>query len=357
MSCYTLFNRQDILLLPLSHRGSDLHWSDCLSLDSPHPLMLSTDLRRLSGMILDARRGGYPVILLLGGHPIKLGLSRFLIDLVDADSSLTSPPTAPASSTTSSWPSSAAPPRDVPRWLSAGQFGLWRETSRLNDIIAQAAREGEGLGEAVGRVIEEERFPHRDLSLAAACWRTGVPLTCHVTVGADIIHAHPNCDGAALGQASYTDFLIFARAIQDLEGGVLPQRRQRRDRPGGVPQGPVDGPQRRPPEGRAASATSPRRSSTSPPCPRTGARARRARTTRFYYNRGFKTVLVRAVADGGQSFYVRGDHRADHPRPLGSPRQPRGPGRIAPAAQQTQTFPTTRETTHAVDNPTGPGPP
>jgi hypothetical protein len=56
---------------------------------------------------------------------------------------------------------------DVPRWLSAGQFGLWQETGRLNDIIREAARRGEGLGEAVGRVIEEERFENRDLSLAS----------------------------------------------------------------------------------------------------------------------------------------------------------------------------------------------
>jgi hypothetical protein len=69
----------------------------------------------------------------------------------------------------------------------------------VNDIIRHAAQCGQELGEAVGRTIEEEAFPHRDLSVAAACWRKGVPLTCHVTIGADIIHAHPNCDGAALG--------------------------------------------------------------------------------------------------------------------------------------------------------------
>src|SRR5204862_6031753 len=98
---------------------------------------------------------------------------------------------------------------DVARWIQAGQFGLWQETSRLNDIIREAARRDEGLGETVGRVIEEERFPQRELSIAAACWRKGIPCTCHVSIGSDIIHCMPNCDGAALGQTSYTDFLIF----------------------------------------------------------------------------------------------------------------------------------------------------
>src|SRR5262245_38628350 len=64
-------------------------------------------------------------------------------------------------------------------------------------------------------------LPYRGLSVAAAAWRCGIPLTCHVTIGADIIHAHANCDGAALGQASYTDFRLFARAIAELEGRRL----------------------------------------------------------------------------------------------------------------------------------------
>ena len=95
----------------------------------------------------------------------------------------------------------------------AASAALHRALSTAVDFASQAARNGEGLGEAVGRVIQEENFPNRDLSLAAACWRNGIPLTCPVTIGADILHAHPNCDGAALGQPSSTDFLLFARSI------------------------------------------------------------------------------------------------------------------------------------------------
>jgi predicted nucleic acid-binding protein len=32
-----------------------------------------------------------------------------------------------------------------------------------------------------------------------------------------------------------------------------------------------------------------------------------------YYFRPYKTLLVRTVADGGRSFYIRGDHRATIP--------------------------------------------
>jgi hypothetical protein len=166
--------------------------------------------------ITAARWANLPLVLFLGGHPIKLGLSRYLVDLIERrivthlatnGSGLIHDFELAAFGGTS---------ENVARWIQAGQFGLWRETGRLNDIIAEGARRGEGLGEAIGRTIEEEQLPHRHLSIAAAGYRAGVPVTCHVTIGADIIHAHPNCDGAALGATSYRDFLLFANSILGL---------------------------------------------------------------------------------------------------------------------------------------------
>jgi hypothetical protein len=37
------------------------------------------------------------------------------------------------------------------------------------------------------------------------------------------------------------------------------------------------------------------------------------KTDAIYYFRPYKTVLVRTVADGGESHYIRGDHRATIP--------------------------------------------
>src|SRR5258708_34578868 len=109
----------------------------------------------------------------------------------------------------------------VDRYIRAGEFGLGRETGDLNDWIREAAAESLGLGENVGRRIDASNYPHRDLSVFAAAWRAGVPVTVHAGIGYDIIHEHPNCDGAALGAASYRDFLIFTRTVERLEGRVL----------------------------------------------------------------------------------------------------------------------------------------
>ncbi len=37
------------------------------------------------------------------------------------------------------------------------------------------------------------------------------------------------------------------------------------------------------------------------------------KTNPYYYYRPWKTILVRTVADGGESFYIKGDHRLTFP--------------------------------------------
>src|SRR5947199_9563257 len=91
----------------------------------------------------------------------------------------------------------------------------------MNDVARAAACDGLGLGEALGRTILDGDFPHKGISVLAAAARLGVPVTVHVGVGYDILHEHPNCDGAALGQTSYQDFLIFAATFERLDGRVL----------------------------------------------------------------------------------------------------------------------------------------
>ncbi|MFO0929407.1 MAG: hypothetical protein U0736_20660 [Gemmataceae bacterium] len=297
-----------VALCSLLRRGHALNASDC---GCPAPLIglaQVSELAPLARALSTAREADGPVVVFLGGHPIKLGLSRYLIDLVDRRLVTHLATNGAALIHDFELALVGGTSEDVPRWLAAGQFGLWQETSRLNDIIAQAARNGEGLGEAVGRVIEEERFPHRDLSIAAACWRNRIPLTCHVTIGADVIHAHPNCDGAALGQTSYTDFLIFARAVQNLEGGVFLNM-------GSAVTGPEVFLKALSMARNVAHQQGKqiRRFTTAVfdlvPLPANWRDGTPGKDDPLYYHRAFKTVLVRAVADGGQSFSVQGDFR------------------------------------------------
>jgi len=312
MSRYELFDPARVELGDLAERGHDVTAEDCLALAAPERPYADPQFDELIERIAAARQAGRPVIVMMGAHPIKLGLSRYVVDLIERRLITHLGTNGAGIIHDFELAAYGGTSESVARWIRTGQFGLWRQTGRLNEVIAEAARRGEGLGEAVGRVLEEERAPHRDLSLAAAGWRAGVPVTSHVAVGCDIIHAHPNFDAAALGTASYTDFLIFARGVQDLEGGVFlnigtstigpevylkalsmarnvarPQGRPIRDfttavfdlveLPSDWPKGP---PSKEHPQ---------------------------------YYYRPWKTILIRTVADGGTSFYFRGDHRQTLP--------------------------------------------
>jgi hypothetical protein len=218
---YPQFDRSQIKLKPLAHRVHDMSLDHLLRLDEPFPPLDDPALPALADRISRARRGGRPVILFMGGHVIKQGLSRLVIDLMargllthvamNGSGPIHDYELALIGQTTES----------VARYVSEGQFGLWQETGYLNDYIAAGHRDGLGLGEAVGRAIETEALPNRDISVCAAGYRLRVPVTVHIGLGSDIIHEHPNCDGAVLGGASYRDFLIVAQTITQLEGGVV----------------------------------------------------------------------------------------------------------------------------------------
>ncbi len=312
MTRYETFDRSRIRLAPVSQRGHDFLLEQCLPLDAPAAPYRHEEFAEFVGRIEQAHARNRAVMLFLGAHPIKVGLSRYLVDLIERrlvthvatngagiihDFEL-----ATLGGTTES----------VARWIREGQFGLWQETGRLNDLIAEAARNGDGLGETVGRTLEEERAPYRELSLCAAGWRAGVPVTCHVGVGSDIIHAHANCDGAALGAASMTDFLIFARAVERLEGGVFMNFGSAVAGPEVYLKALAMARNVARSEGRTI-----RHFTTAmfdlvelPPNYREGPPSK---DHPQYYYRPWKTILVRTVADGGTSYYFQGDHRQTLP--------------------------------------------
>ncbi len=249
---------------------------------------------------------------MMGAHPIKLGLSRFLIDLIERRLITHLATNGAGMIHDFELATVGGTSESVARWIREGQFGLWRETGRLNEIVAEAATRDEGIGEAIGRTLEEERAPHRELSIAAAGWRSGTPITSHIGIGSDIVHAHPNFDAAAWGKASDTDFLIFARSVEQLEGGVFLNV-------GTAVTGPevylkalsmarnVTG-QRDQTISRFTTAVFdlielPRAWRDGPP----------SKEHPQYYYRPWKTILERTVADGGTSFYFQGDHRRTIP--------------------------------------------
>src|SRR5206468_1039048 len=216
---FPAFDRSSLRLQPLAQRQNDLTLDCMLSLhansDFEHPA-----LPVLAERIATARKNGAAVILMMGAHVLRAGVSRVLIDLMERK--FITHVAMNGAGPIHDWEFAliGATTESVARYVRAGEFGLWAETGQMNEIIA-AAPPDVGLGEALGRAILNGPFPHKAISILAAGVRLGIPITVHVGIGYDIIHEHPNCDGAALGRCSYQDFLIFAQSITRLEGGVL----------------------------------------------------------------------------------------------------------------------------------------
>ncbi|RKU13004.1 hypothetical protein C6503_16545 [Candidatus Poribacteria bacterium] len=183
-------------------------------------VLKASDFLSLVDDIVTAYRHKKPVIVMMGGHVIKCGLSPLLIALAklgvitgfafNGASSIHDFEIALIGETS----------EDVSAYLQTGKFGMWEETGQLmNTAIQHAADTGIGMGEALGKQLIEMDAPYNRYSLLAAGIQYDVPITVHVAIGTDIIHQHPSANGAAIGAASFTDFQLLTALVTDLEGG------------------------------------------------------------------------------------------------------------------------------------------
>jgi hypothetical protein len=185
-------------------------------------VLKARDLKDLAAAVASARKRGRPVVMMMGAHPIKCGLSPVLIDLIEKGF-ITHLATNGAGAIhdyeMACWGQTS---EDVTRGLGDGTFGMSRETADgINGVVRAGNICGLGYGEALGRYLAESRPRYAKISLLAACYRKGIPMTVHVALGTDIVNQHPSFDGAAAGACSHRDFRILAHSVSKLSGGVV----------------------------------------------------------------------------------------------------------------------------------------
>jgi deoxyhypusine synthase len=183
--------------------------------------LAAKDFRSVVDAIVRARRRGRPVLLGIGAHFIKVGLSPLLLQAI-RDGVFTSVAMNGAGVIHDVELALAGKTsEDVEAQLADGSFGMARETAQfLHAALADGIRAGAGFGAAVGKAVAESKAPRRGRSLLAQAYRLGVPVTVHVAVGADIVHMHPEADGSAIGEGSLRDFRTFCELVAGMEGGV-----------------------------------------------------------------------------------------------------------------------------------------
>ncbi|MCL2625089.1 MAG: hypothetical protein FWD31_15615, partial [Planctomycetaceae bacterium] len=200
---FNTFDRSRLQLKPLSERVHDLDLSVMIAPDAPatlaHPsLDVLADRIRQSRCCPAGVPGGSTVLWMLGAHVLRAGCAPVLVQLLEEGYVTHIALNGAGGIHDFEFALIGATTESVARYIREGQFGLWHETGKLNDAAREAARDGIGFGEAVGRMIDRENFPHKQYSLLWNAYRLQVPVTLHVGIGCDIIHEHPNCDGAAL---------------------------------------------------------------------------------------------------------------------------------------------------------------
>lgn len=305
-----LFDTSILSVGGLAKRHHNLDTSAIMPLlpcDGIHP-----DIRMVGRDMQSAVKAGAGVVMMIGAHVIRAGVQRYLIDLMERGAISCLAMNGAGVIHDYEFALIGATTESVAHYIQDGSFGLWRETGHINDIVADGAVKGFGLGEAVGRHIEQNDLPYRQISLLAAAFRMGIPATVHVGIGYDIVFEMPNCNGAAYGATSYRDFLRFAQVLQRLENGVVMNF--------------------------GSAVMAPEIYLKALSMARNAARQENRQIRRFttlvcdlvplpasyrtepepddprYYFRPWKTMLVRTIDDGGQSHYVRGNHKETIPQ-------------------------------------------
>ena len=219
---YSIFSRESKVSIDKLGKPSDGDPTLSAFLDGLPDILASRDLKEVASLIARARSSGRGVLLGMGAHPVKVGLGPLLADAMETGIITGVATNGAAIIHDYELALSGMTSEDVGAVLGSGGFGMAEETaSALNRAIVDGNNKGEGIGLAVGRLIEEQDMPHSSQSLFAAAYRNNIPATVHVAMGTDIIHMHPSCDGAATGSASLRDFHLMAQQVAALDGGVF----------------------------------------------------------------------------------------------------------------------------------------
>ena len=190
-------------------------------LDKLPGILAVNDFRTVAQAIVRARKNNKPVILGMGAHPIKVGLTPLIIDLIQRNVITALATNGACIVHDFELAFIGKTSEDVAKELCSGKFGMSRETGKyLNKAIKEGLKRGQGIGKSVGEIIYRSTYEYREKSLFAAACKHGIPATVHVAIGTDIIHMHPEADGSAIGEGSFMDFRLFTSVVSDLDGGV-----------------------------------------------------------------------------------------------------------------------------------------
>lgn len=231
------------------------------------PAEVLDTIQECASRVLTARAVGASVMLLYGAHLIKNGAMQIVNRLIEGG--WVTHLATNGAGTIHDWELAfqGRTEENVRQNVATGSFGTWDETGRCIHLalLVGGLRE-EGYGRSLGRFIVEDgvtlptieslaailraepshplaparaellqamlthhlpagrievKHPWKENSILARAFSTNDPLTAHPGIGYDIFSTHPMFNGAAIGRAAQTDFLLFGQAVEGLDNGVV----------------------------------------------------------------------------------------------------------------------------------------
>ena len=190
-------------------------------LDGLPNILAAENVKVIAANIAEAQRKKKTVVLGMGAHPIKVGLSPLIVDFMERRIIHAVALNGAGVIHDFELAYMGQTSEDVAATLKDGSFGMGEETGAfINEAISTGLHDRLGIGAAVGAAINQAKLPHRRLSILAAGHRLGIPVTSHVAIGTDIIHMHPKVDGQALGAGSLLDFRTLTSVVATLDSGI-----------------------------------------------------------------------------------------------------------------------------------------
>ncbi len=211
-----------IKTISIKQRKNKVKLSNLIKPENSKLLIKSKDFDELIDKIVNTHKNKKQIILMMGAHVIKTGMSLLIIDLLKKGiiNHIAMNGAGPIHDFELALVGETS--EYVEKTIEDGTFGMIEETgSILNEAIKEGANNNNGMGYSIGKRINDLNLPNKEYSILYNAYKLKIPATIHVAIGTDIIHQHPSCDGAALGQTSYHDFKIFAESVTKLEGGVI----------------------------------------------------------------------------------------------------------------------------------------
>ena len=185
-------------------------------------VLRAKDLRELGEAIIKAKSQGRAVVVMMGGHIPKCGLSPLIIQLMRAGIIDCISMNGACAIHDFELALVGETSEYVEENIVDGTFGMWEETQKLmNEAVNHGISDEVGLGEVWGNKILQEKFPYREESILAQGVDLKIPVTVHVAIGTDILHMHPCFSGKHTGERTFRDFKIFVHQLARLEGGCI----------------------------------------------------------------------------------------------------------------------------------------